>query len=96
MLKDIKDILYEGKANDDIFIINTINRIIIIEDLINENIVIDGFPYNLSQAILLPDTLIPDLIFVAKCNIQERIKKMYGSKRFWLNSRNSSTRGIHN
>ena len=82
LLKDIKDILYEGKATDDNLIINIINRRITMEDLINENIVIDGFPYTLSQANLLPDTLVPDLIFVAQCDINTRVKRCLNQKDF--------------
>ena len=82
LLKDIKDILYEGKATDDNLIINIINRRITMEDLINENIVIDGFPYTLSQANLLPDTLVPDLIFVAQCDINTRVKRCLAQKDF--------------
>ena len=52
------------------------------EDLINENIVIDGFPYTLSQANLLPDTLVPDLIFVAQCDINTRVKRCLSQKDF--------------
>ena len=82
LLKDIKDILYEGKATDDNLIINIINRRITMEDLINENIVIDGFPYTLSQANLLPDTLVPDLIFVAQCDIKGRVERCLNQKDF--------------
>ena len=82
LLKDIKDVLYEGKATDDQLIINIINRRITMEDLINENIVIDGFPYTLSQANLLPDTLVPDLIFVAQCDIKTRVKRCLDQKDF--------------
>ena len=82
LLKDIKEILYEGKSTDDNLIINIINRRITMEDLINENIVIDGFPYTLSQANLLPDTLVPDLIFVAQCDIKERMKRCFNQKDF--------------
>ena len=82
LLKDIKDILYEGKATDDNLIINIINRRITMEDLINENIVIDGFPFTLSQANLLPDTLVPDLIFVAQCDINTRVKRCLNQKDF--------------
>ena len=82
LLKDIKDILYEGKPTDDNLIINIINRRITMEDLINENIVIDGFPYTLSQANLLPDTLVPDLIFVAQCDINTRVKRCLSQNGF--------------
>ena len=82
LLKDIRDILYEGKPTDDNLIINIINRRITMEDLINENIVIDGFPYTLSQANLLPDTLVPDIIFVAQCDIKTRVKRCLDQKDF--------------
>ena len=82
LLKEIKDTLYEGKATYDDLIINIINRRITMEDLVNENIVIDGFPYTLSQANLLPDTLVPDLIFVAQCDINTRVKRCLSQKDF--------------
>ena len=64
------------------------------EDLINENIVIDGFPYTLSQANLLPETLEPNLIFVAQCDIPTRMKRCFAQKDFdgipeVINERNS-------
>ena len=94
LLQEIKDTLYEGKATDDNLIINIINRRITMEDLINEDIVIDGFPYTLSQANLLPETLIPNLIFVAQCDIPTRMKRCFAQKDFdgipeVINERNS-------
>ena len=82
LLKDIKENLFEGKATDDDLIINIINRRITMEDLINENIVIDGFPYTLSQGNLLPATLVPDLIFVAECDTSTRVKRCLAQKGF--------------
>ena len=94
LLQEIKDTLYEGKATDDNLIINIINRRITMEDLINEDIVIDGFPYTLSQANLLPETLEPNLIFVAQCDIPTRMKRCFAQKDFdgipeVINERNS-------
>ena len=94
LLKEIKDTLYEGKATDDNLIINIINRRITMQDLINEDIVIDGFPYTLSQANLLPETLEPNLIFVAQCDIPTRMKRCFAQKDFdgipeVINERNS-------
>ena len=75
LLKDIQKSLYEGKSTDDNLIIKIISRRITMEDLINENIVIDGFPYTLIQANLLPETLQPDMIFVAQCPLKKRVDR---------------------
>ena len=75
LLRDIKKSIYEGKSTDDNLIINIIARRITMEDLINENLVIDGFPYTLIQANLLPESLQPDLIFVSQCPLNERVKR---------------------
>ena len=75
LLKDIQKSLYEGKSTDDNLIIKIISRRITMEDLINENIVIDGFPYTLIQANLLPETLQPDMIFVAQCPLKKRVER---------------------
>ena len=57
-------------------------RRITMEDLINENIVIDGFPYTLTQANLLPESLQPDLIFVSQCPFKERMIRCLSQKGF--------------
>ncbi len=75
LLSDIKKSIYEGKSTDDNLIINIIARRITMEDLINENLVIDGFPYTLIQANLLPESLQPDLIFVSQCPLNVRVKR---------------------
>ena len=82
LLRDIKKSIYEGKSTDDNLIINIIARRITMEDLINENIVIDGFPYTLIQANLLPDSLQPDLIFVAQCPLKTRVERCLSQKGF--------------
>ena len=82
LLADIKKSLYEGKSTDDNLIINIINRRITMEDLVNENIVIDGFPYTLIQANLLPETLQPDMIFVSQCPLKKRVERCLSQKGF--------------
>ena len=82
LLTDIKKSIYEGKSTDDNLIINIIARRITMEDLINENIVIDGFPYTLTQANLLPESLQPDLIFVSQCPFKERMIRCLSQKGF--------------
>jgi adenylate kinase family enzyme len=80
--KKIINTLYSGNATDDNLIIEILNRRITMEDLINENIVIDGFPYTLTQANLITENLIPNLIFVAQCEIQENLKRCLAQKLF--------------
>ncbi len=80
--KKIIDILYSGNATDDNLIIEILNRRITMEDLINENVVIDGFPYTLTQANLITENLIPNLIFVAQCEIEENLKRCLSQKLF--------------
>ena len=82
LLRDIKKSIYEGKSTDDNLIISIIARRITMEDLINENIVIDGFPYTLIQANLLPESLQPDLIFVAECPLKKRVERCLAQKGF--------------
>ena len=82
LLRDIKKSIYEGKSTDDNLIISIIARRMTMEDLINENIVIDGFPYTLIQANLLPESLQPDLIFVAECPLKTRVERCLAQKGF--------------
>ena len=82
LLRDIKKSIYEGKSTDDNLIISIIARRMTMEDLINENIVIDGFPYTLIQANLLPESLQPDLIFVAECPLKKRVERCLAQKGF--------------
>ena len=82
LLRDIKKSIYEGKSTDDNLIISIIARRITMEDLVNENIVIDGFPYTLIQANLLPESLQPDLIFVSQCPLKIRMERCLSQQGF--------------
>lgn len=73
--KQIEDVLFGGSATDDNLIIKIINRRVTMEDLVNENIVIDGFPYTLSQANLLGEELIPNYVFVSECDLNTNIQR---------------------
>ena len=73
--KQIEDVLFGGGATDDSLIIKIINRRVTMEDMVNENIVIDGFPYTLSQANLLTENLTPNYIFVSECDLNTNIQR---------------------
>ena len=73
--KTIFDTIYNGHPTNDDIIIQIIERRISMVDMINENVVIDGFPFSLWQANILGDTLKPSLVFVAECDYKTNIQR---------------------
>ena len=80
--QSIMDTIYNGEPTHDDIIFNIIYRRISMEDMINDNVVIDGFPFSLWQANILADTFKPDFIFVAECDYLTNIKRCLSRKMF--------------
>ena len=80
--REIEQKLYSGCPTDDNLIIKILDRRVTLEDMVNENIVIDGFPYILIQANCLTENLIPDFVFVSECETKVNIQKALDQPHF--------------
>ena len=84
--RQIFEVLENGSSIDDNLAMIIISRRISMEDLTNRNIVIDGFPYTLSQARLMTESeknLRPTFVFVCEADakvILRRCKEQKGFK----------------
>ncbi len=79
---NLVETLYTGQPMHDDLIIQIIQRRITMEDMINDNVVIDGFPFSLWQANMLTDILKPDFIFVAECDYKINIQRCLKQQMF--------------
>ena len=80
--REIEQKLYSGCPTDDNLIIKILDRRVTLDDMVNENIVIDGFPYILIQANCLTENLIPDFVFVSECETKVNIQKALDQPHF--------------
>jgi adenylate kinase family enzyme/YHS domain-containing protein len=77
--RDIEEVLLSGSSIDDNLAVSILSRRISMSDIVGRDLVIDGFPYTLSQARLLAETdpnLTPAYLFNCECSDKEIIKRM--------------------
>ncbi|MCQ2816063.1 MAG: nucleoside monophosphate kinase [archaeon] len=79
--KEIEEALKGGSFSDDLSI-RVLQRRITLEDMINQNLVIDGFPSTLTQANMFPEELKPDFVFISECDLQTNIERAFQNKEF--------------
>lgn len=82
---ELLEILYSGASLDDNLAIRIISRRISLEDLANRNIVVDGFPFTLSQGRLLSEVdpcLVPSFVFICESQDKTILKRMQAQKGF--------------
>ena len=83
--RELVNLLTTGNSVDDNLVIKVLSRRLSLEDMINKDIVIDGFPYTISQADLLTSmdpSLSPTYVFVCECDNKVVIKRAYEKKMF--------------